>query len=545
MIKAGLAFALTATDLVGYLHCRHLTALERAAAEGALKHAKPWDPLLQILWERGARHEQSYINHLQEVGLDTVRINGIEVTAAAVAETTAAMQQGVPVIVQGALAHEGWRGRADILRRVETPSALGAWSYEPVDTKLARETKAAAILQLCLYADLLTQVQGLAPAHMYVVAPWSDFAPQRYRFADYAAYFRQVKRGLRAVLAQDSAAPETYPDPVEHCEICGWRETCDQRRRADDHLCLVAGISKLQIGELQQRGIATVKALSAVPLPLPWKPDRGSADAYTRVREQARVQVEARESGQRVHELLPVEPGFGLTRLPAPSPGDIFLDLEGDPFAGEHGLEYLFGFLSGDESGALAYQGAWAFSRAKEKQVFEDFVDFAMARWAQYPDLHVYHYAPYEPGAFKRLMGRYATREEEIDRMLRAGLFVDLHQVVRHALRASVESYSIKKLEPFCGFERQTGLPDANAALANLQAKIELDDVPAITAQTQETVRAYNEDDCRSAAVLRDWLEALRAQLIEGGTPVPRPELVDGAPNENITDWLIRVGALI
>ena len=165
-----------------------------------------------------------------------------------------------------------------------------------------------------------------------------------------------------------------------------------------------------------------------------------------------------------------METGFGLTRLPEPSDGDVFLDFEGDPFVGEHGLEYLVGYLFKDAHGALVYEGDWAFTRADEKRAFEKFVDFVMTRWALFPSLHVYHYAPYEPAALKRLMGRYATREEEIDRMLRAGLFVDLYQVVRHSLRASVESYSIKRLEPFYGFERQTALTDANVALANLQA---------------------------------------------------------------------------
>ena len=114
-------------------------------------------------------------------------------------------------------------------------------------------------------------------------------------------------------------------------------------------------------------------------------------------------------------------------------------------------------------------------------------------------------------------MGRYATREEEIDRMLRAGLFVDLYQVVRHSLRASVESYSIKRLEPFYGFERQTPLTDANVALANLQANLELGDAPSIAEETKAVVRAYNEDDCRSTVVLRDWLEAHRAKLVADG----------------------------
>jgi predicted RecB family nuclease len=350
--------------------------------------------------------------------------------------------------------------------------------------------------------------------------------------------------GLQTTMAT-RASEQTYPDPVEHCDICRWRQVCDKRRHDDDHLCLVAGISKLQINELKARAIATVRGLASMPTPLDWKPSRGSADSYVRIREQARIVVEAREAGTGKFELLPVEHGFGLTRLAEPSVGDIFFDIEGDPFVGEHGLEYLFGYLFKDGHGALVYEGDWAFTRADEKRAFEKFVDFVMARWARFPDLHVYHYAPYEPAALKRLMGRYATREEEVDRMLRAGLFVDLYYVVRHGLRASVESYSIKRLEPFCGFQRETPLSDANAALADLQANLELDDAPSISDETKATVRAYNTDDCRSALILRDWLETQRAGLIADGVDVPRPQPGDGAPKERITDWLLKINALI
>jgi uncharacterized protein len=544
MRKEGDTFKLSASDLVDYLYCRHLSVLDRAVAEETLKKPVIWDPLLEILWKRGLIHEQSYLEHLTKSGLEVVKIEGVEVTDGAVAETVAAMKHGVQMIAQGALSHSGWVGRADVLSRVEVPSALGGWSYEPVDTKLARETKAGAILQLCLYSELIKQIQGLAPEHMSVVVPWTDFQPQRYRFADYAAYFRLVRQQFLQSLSK-TEAQATYPDPNEHCEVCRWRIVCEQRRRMDDHLCLVAGISKLQINELTEPGFATMKALSAMSLPLDWKPERGSAAAYGRVREQARIQVEAREAGEPRFELLPVETGFGLTRLPEPSEGDIFLDLEGDPFVGEHGLEYLFGYMSRDGSGALEYRHSWGLSRADEKRGFQDFVDFVMARWAEFPGMHIYHYAPYEPAALKRLMGRYATREEELDRMLRAKLFVDLYQVVRHGIRAGVESYSIKRLEPFYAFDRDTELPDANAALALLQASIELDDISSISEEIKATVLAYNTDDCRSAGALREWLEDLRQQIIKGGTPMPRPEPGDGAPKEKITDWLVRINAVI
>lgn len=544
MKKTGSSFELTASDLIGFLNCRQLTALDLAVAEGALPKPKFWDPFLEILLERGSIHERNYVESLRREGLQVVQIEGVEVSDEAAFQTLAAMKAGTQVIVQGALSHGGWVGRADILRRVNKPSALGDWSYEPVDTKLARETRAASVLQLCVYSDLISNIQGCSPEYMYVVVPWSESEPQRYRYADYAAYFRKVKHSMLVSL-ETNMADDTYPDPIEHCEICRWQAVCDNRRRHDDHPCLVAGISKIQINELKQHGITTATALGGMPLPLQWKPERGSADSYIRIREQARIQVEARKLGERKFELLPVESGFGLTRLPEPSAGDIFFDLEGDPFAGEGGLEYLFGYLFVGEDGQSEYNGVWAFSRAEERKSFEEFVDFIMLRWEQFPGLHIYHYAAYEPAALKRLMGRYATREEEIDRMLRAKLFVDLFQVVRRGILASVESYSIKMMEPFYSFERNTSLGDANVALANLQANIELGDIPSITENTKATVLGYNRDDCASTVRLRDWLEDLRAKLVADGSNVLRPVLGDGAPNEKITDWLLKLNALI
>jgi uncharacterized protein len=119
----------------------------------------------------------------------------------------------------------------------------------------------------------------------------------------------------------------------------------------------------------------------------------------------------------------------------------------------------MVGYAFQGENGR-SYTSNWALSRAEEKAAFEWFVDFVIERLEEFPDLHIYHFAPYEPAALKRLMGRYATRENEIDPMLRAGLFVDLYAVVRHSIRASVESYSIKKLEPLYGFARAVPLPD-------------------------------------------------------------------------------------
>src|SRR5262249_41513694 len=146
-----------------HLNCKYLTNLDLAVAKGELNKPSVWDPVLELLIERGALHEQSYLDHLEANGFPVLRIGGVGIEPNALAQTVDAMRKGAPIVAQGALKIGRWGGRLDVLRRVEKPSAFGAWSYEVIDTKLARETKGNTVLQLSLYSDLLTDVQKLAP----------------------------------------------------------------------------------------------------------------------------------------------------------------------------------------------------------------------------------------------------------------------------------------------------------------------------------------------------------------------------------------------
>lgn len=140
-------------------------------------------------------------------------------------------------------------------------------------------------------------MQKLAPEFAYVLTPVSDFRPQAFRFAEYAAYYRLVRKSLERAVTS-AATEKCYPEPKPHCEICRWRARCATKRRADDHLTLVAGISKSQIGELGRHSVNTVADLAAISIPLPFKPDRGAVESYERIREQARMQVLGRKTGR-------------------------------------------------------------------------------------------------------------------------------------------------------------------------------------------------------------------------------------------------------
>ena len=274
-----------------------------------------------------------------EKGLNIETVAGVGLDEDAVGATAKAMRLGREVIVQGAFLADNWGGRTDVLLRVEAPSSLGHWSYEVVDTKLSQGDQGRHRSAVKLIQRPGRQDAGADTTRSHVIAPWSDYQPQTFRTDDFAAYYRRVRASLEQAVKLDQAV-NVYPDPKPFCEVCRWQERCDAKRHADDHLSLVAGISKLQITELAEQAVTTCAALAVTPIPLTFKPSRGSVSALGRVREQARIQVEGKAAGIVLYERLKPVPGFGLAKLYEPSPGDIFFDFEGDPFVGDGGLEY-------------------------------------------------------------------------------------------------------------------------------------------------------------------------------------------------------------
>jgi predicted RecB family nuclease len=532
---------LSAGDLSSHIACSHLTYLDLAATKGAIKAPDYRDPMLAILQERGLEFEQAYLKILKDSGLQIIEPNSDDIETA-LQRTVLAMKQGADVIYQASFKKGIWQGRADFLIKVDKPSNFGNWSYEVVDSKLAKETRTGTILQLSLYSELVADIQGIMPEFMHVITPEEEFSKHTYRLNDFLAYYRFIKSRLeKTILNADDIIP-TYPIPCAHCEICNWWQQCDTRRRADDHLSLVAGLSNFHAAEMKKWNVETLQRLATVPLPLLYKPSRGAIETFTKLREQARVQFEARQSQQNVYEYLDIEEGRGFFKLPVPSNGDIFFDFESDPFSGTAGLEYLFGWAL--NSNTVDYHCIWALTPLEEKKAFETFVDMVMGRWKQFPDFHIYHYTAYEPSALKRLMGKHATRENEIDQMLRAGIFIDLYSVTKQALRLGIESYSLKELEKFHGFEREFALRDAALQLRALEGFIERKILKDIPEQTKEAVQTYNKEDCLSTKNLRDWLESLRDKLTKDGHAILRPEQSDGTASETLTEHQQRVQAL-
>jgi uncharacterized protein len=389
---------------------------------------------------------------------------------------------------------------------------------------------------------LVAEIQQRMPEAMHVVTPEDGLNMLTYAVNDYIAYYRLIRAKVLDIVHKNPAEIPTYPIPRAHCNICRWWFNCDRRRRKDDHLSLVAGMTNSQAAELHKWEVKTLEVLGELALPLPFKPSKGALGTYIRLRDQAKLQLLARKAGRIEYEYLDIAEGKGFANLSAPSQGDIFFDFEGDPFVGNSGLEYLFGWVEADNLGN--HHTLWAFNPEDEKASLEAFVDAVVVRWKDFPNLHIYHFTPYEPSALKRLMGRYATRENEIDSMLRAGLFIDLHSIFRQAIRAGVESYSLKELEKLHAFERQFELRAAAAELRTIELHLETNDLAGIPDSCRQAVAAYNFDDCKSTLALRDFLEDARQRQITAGVLIERPISTDGAPGETVTQHQERIKPL-
>jgi uncharacterized protein len=561
---------LSPTDLSKHLACPHVTTLDLAGLAGprrtdATGAAKSPDDALNLVFTKGMDHERAYLQRLRQAGRVVTEIpTRYDVAGRIEAEqqTLAAMRGAADVIYQATFYDGQWGGQADFLLRTDRPSDLGDWSYDIADTKLARRLKVPALLQMATYAERLAELQGVPPEFLTVVT--GDGVERPWRLADVASYARRARSRLREAVEVDllKERPATQPVPVAHCSQCRWKAHCGDLWQAADDLSLVAGMRKNHRQTLVAAGILTVADLGAADAgDLPrgiGKPSR------ERLAQQARLQLAERASGAPSYELLLPEGGNhsagsagsagsrGLLGLPLPSPGDVYLDFEGDPFAHDGaGREYLAGLWDRDG----IFTSWWAHSFEREQTLTEQLIDDLLARLKADPAMHVYHYAAYEQTALKRLTGRHGTRETELDTLLRGERFVDLYAVVRNGIRISKPSYSIKKLEDFywghirsAGSAGSEGLEGAEGAAVVADAMTSVVEYERFLVEGDtailDSIEAYNRDDVRSTHDLHAWLERLRDELELIIGPQVRPELKQGAASDEASAAEQAEGAL-
>ncbi|MDR6986068.1 uncharacterized protein J2Y66_000531 [Paenarthrobacter nitroguajacolicus] len=449
------------------------------------------------------------------------------------AESIDALRSGADVVFQAAFFDGQFHGRSDFL--VKQPGGL----YAVFDTKLARHAKVTALLQLAAYGDQLLKA-GITPDPT-VTLVLGDRVHSDHPLAQILPVFRERRERFLAMTGAHVLAGHPVEWGDARYSACGRCDYCAEQVQLHRDLLMVAGMRISRRKKLIEAGITTIDQLAAIP---------ATGDStLLRLRGQAQLQTGTGtpdgtvnytdKTGEAKAVSYNVLPDNTLGRLPAPDPGDIFFDFEGDPLwqdptTGKWGLEYLFGVIENPvEPGAdPVFRPFWAHSRAEEGQAFVDFLDYVAKRRAQYPGMHIYHYAAYEKTALRNLSLTHVVGETAVDDLLRQGVLVDLYDTVRHSIRVSENSYSIKKLEPlYMGQHLRSGeVTDAGASVvAYADYCTARDNGEAEQAAViLEGIRDYNEYDCLSTLELRNWLLARAAErsIVPGG-PVD-----DGAPTE-------------
>ena len=491
---------LSAGDLVTFLGCRHATTLHVRALDEPMDRA-PDDPTLEILQARGLEHEQSYRASLAAEGRTVIDVPdgpGLTVTDR-LSLTRQAMRAGADVVSRAVLMHGSWHGVADFLVKIDTPSALGAWSYEPVDTKLAANVAPRHVIRLTVNGALLAAEQGVPPHRLGVVL--GSGAPHSFRTDDFLSYVRLASGRLEAFVADAPGRAASTPEPCAHCDECAWKNRCQAEWLAADHLSQVANIRRSQATKLRAAGVDTMAALAA--LPDGHRVPGMAAETLIKLQRQARLQTAVKGTDETRHELLARVPGKGFDRLPRPAEGDLFFDMEGDPLY-PGGLEYLFG-VHWMENGRDRFRPFWAHDRAAEKTAFQAFIDFVADHLSRHPDAHIYHYNHYEVTAVRRLASFHATREAVVDDLLRRRKFVDLYVIVREALQISEPRYSLKNVEHFYQGKRAGEVSTATDSIVAYERWRVVRDQRIL-----DEIEAYNAIDCRSTAGLLGWLVSIR-----------------------------------
>ena len=462
------------------------------------------DEQAEVVQRKGYEHEAHFLEQLEAKKPDMAKI---ERSDRALEDTLAAMKAGRDTIYQACLSSNGFTGYPDFLVRVPVSSKLGEFSYEPWDTKLAKSAKPYFIVQLCTYAEMLEAMQGHRPEKFTFVL--GNKTQQTFHTDGFFYYYHHLRK---AFCDFQKAFDATKPlQPTSTTTAGRWSEVASHLLEQSDHLSRVARITRSQVKQLEAAGITTLTDLAKAGRSVVRKM---APDTFTRLQQQAAAQVKSRGKATpyvKVITPLPEAPRRGLALLPPPSKLDVFFDMEGFPLA-EGGLEYLFGAVH-TVGRSSQFRDWWAHDAVQEQAAFEQFVDWAHAQWKADPSMHIYHYAAYENTALRRLMGKYASRETEVDNLLRNEVFVDLYTVVRQGLIIGTPGYSLKDIECLYMGKREGEVVTAGGSVAAYQRWLDSDEPQDWQhSKILDQIRSYNCLDCTSLLGLRDWLLGLQKE---------------------------------
>ncbi|MGB7443375.1 MAG: TM0106 family RecB-like putative nuclease [Coleofasciculaceae cyanobacterium] len=385
--------------------------------------------------------------------------------------------------------------RPDLLVKQPGQSIFGDWIYSPTIIKLGRRPKAEYKILAAFSSQILAAVQGVWPTTAELILR----RPHPYQ-VDLEAWLPPMQEVLAECI--DTLLLKQEPEVFisrQKCSLCHWHSHCYAIAQQEKHLSLLPGVTPNRYQDLQTLGLTTVESLA-----------ESSITAFETILEPevALELVLQAQSTVQNRALLrqPISPGaiweddhncktsplIPTDTIPT-SLIELYFDIEAEP---DLHVDYLFGVLVIDRLNQTeAFYNLLAENPREEESIWYEF----LALVELYPDAPIFHFSDYEAETVKRLAKLYKTPQREIKPLLRR--FVDLHQQVANHVKLPVESYSLKNLARWLGFEWRDTNVTGSQTVCLYNQWLQTGDRSLLAA-----VERYNEDDCRATYKLKDWL---------------------------------------
>jgi len=473
---------LTDTLLLNYRRCQRRTFLEiygdRAQKEPEREFLQKLQRENQKQVEEVLAEQTSYRPHFSKGDWQA----GAE-------QTLQLMQQGVDCIDRGVLvgqnlasfpAAEGitFLGRPTFLLKRPGLSKFGPWEYIPSNVKLGKRPKPEYKTIAAFHACLLGELQGVVPAtSQLILRGGKQYA------VDLNSWLPRMQEVVSACVTMllSQQEPEVFISR-QRCSLCRWQSYCHAIAQSQEHLSLVPGITPRRYQQLQEFGINSLEKLAVSPTP-EIQETLGDEIAW-QLQQQARSLVEQRAI---------LKPDFPLNLQLPTAEVELYFDIEAEP---ERNLDFLLGVLCVNRR--TKQERFYAFLAEKpedEGVIWEQF----LALVGLHPNAPIFHFSAYEVETVKRLAKLYKTPKDRLRPVL--SRFVDLHDWVTSSVTLPIESYSLKSLANWLGFEWRDREASGERTVCWYDRWLQEGDRALLDA-----IIRYNEDDCRATYCLKNWL---------------------------------------
>jgi predicted RecB family nuclease len=434
--------------------------------------------LLLCTDEQGLLHEYAHILEQRKIAnqnayLDTFRRQHPNARLYSIAN----LKSGSGFLISAMLQVGTYEAACGILTRVEIPSSLGEYSYEPTVFVGTHRINKDQKLALLFAGYVLEQIQGTPPVAGRIIGMGPKSHEVKLENGDKTLTFLldDLQKWIQTTSLE---SPSLILN--KHCLGCQFEHLCRVKAEQEDNLSLLDRVTPKVIRRYEKKGIFTVKQLSYL-----YKPRRRKKRTKNppSARHKLELQALAVRTGKIYLETLPA-----LTRQPT----ELFLDIEGVP---DEQYYYLIGLLA-CEGDTYMYYPFWADTHKDEVWMWQQFVE----KVNQYPNAPVYHYGSYEPRAITKLARRYETDGGDLESRL-----VNVNTYVYGTVYFPVRSNRLKDIGKFIGATWTS--PDPSG-LQSLVWRHYWDNTHDAT--YRDLLITYNREDCQALKLLTDELSKIK-----------------------------------